>query len=74
MHRRDPTSEQTYTAARALIESAASSRWSFEFWWIAPDIEQLDGCSPAEFVEAGGNPERVLAAAARWVEARRLPA
>ena len=56
---------ETLLAARRLLERAGSSRWEFDFWWLAPSIEDFDGQSPAEFVEAGGSPEAVLAAARR---------
>lgn len=56
-------------AARTLLEQAGSTRWEFDFWWLAPSIEDFDGQSPAEFVEGGGSPEAVLAAAHRRAEA-----
>ncbi|HSP72174.1 MAG TPA: hypothetical protein VLN26_07395 [Gaiellaceae bacterium] len=56
-------------AARTLLERAGSSRWEFDFWWLAPSIDDFDGQSPAEFIEGGGDPEDVLAAAQRRAEA-----
>ena len=62
------TFNETLLAARTLLEHAGSSRWEFDFWWLAPSLEDFDGQSPAEFVGAGGSPEAVLAAARRRAE------